>query len=71
MDGIGQTKVKFDNERLIVSAYTGVLMCDFADLQKFIEEKLGRPAWTHELASPQVQKEIRAATKSDFMALCG
>lgn len=58
------------HERLVVSAYAGVLMCDFADLHKFIEERLGRPVWTHELADSKVQEEIKAATKSDFMALC-
>lgn len=46
-------------ERIIVSAYTGVLMCNFADMQKYIEEKLGRPVWTHELADKAVWDEIK------------
>lgn len=29
-------------EKLIVSAYTGVLMTDFSDLYEFIEEKIGK-----------------------------
>ena len=58
-------------ERIIVSAYTGVLMCDFTDVQEYIEKKLGRPVWTHEMAQYGVSKEIEAATKSDFLALCG
>lgn len=37
-------------EKCVVSAYTGVLMCDFADLHQYIEQLLGRPVWTHELA---------------------
>lgn len=37
-------------ERIIVSAYTGYLMCDFPDMHKYIEDKLGRPVWTHEMA---------------------
>lgn len=37
-------------EKVIVSAYTGVLMCDFADLHEYIEKIMGRPVWTHELA---------------------
>lgn len=57
-------------ECLIVSAYTGYLMCDFDDLHKFIEEKLGEPVWTHELADKSVQNRIREAVKPDFMALC-
>ena len=37
-------------EKVVISAYTGVLMCDFDDLHKYIEDKLGRPVWTHELS---------------------
>lgn len=57
-------------ERIIVSAYTGFLMCDFNDMHKYIEEKLGRPVWTHELADKNVLAEIREKCKSDFLALC-
>lgn len=46
-------------------------MCDFSDVHKYIEEKLGRPVWTHEMASYNVQDEIKNSVKSDFLALCG
>ena len=58
-------------ERLIVSAYTGVLMTDMGDLHDFIEEKLGRPVYTHELADELVVKELKKAVKKDFLKLCG
>ena len=58
-------------ERIIVSAYTGFLMCDFDDLHKYIEEKVGRPVWTHELADAEIQSEIREKCKNDFLSLCG
>lgn len=57
-------------EKIVVSAYTGILMCDFDDLHQYIEEKLGMPVWTHELASSEVQDEIKKKTKADFLALC-
>ena len=59
------------DERIIVSAYTGILMCSFADLHDYIEKKLGRGVWTHEMADENVQKEIKEKTKEDFLALCG
>lgn len=37
-------------ERVIVSAYTGFLMCNFGDMHEYIEKIMGRPVWTHELA---------------------
>ena len=57
-------------EKLIVSAYTGVLMTNFGDLHKFIEEQLGRPVFTHELASEAVQQELQDKLKPKFLALC-
>lgn len=57
-------------EKIIVSAYTGYLMCNFSDMHEYIEKKLGRPVWTHELASKKIMEEIREATKSDFLKLC-
>lgn len=57
-------------EKLIVSAYTGTLMTDFVDLHEFIEKKLGRPVWTHELANKLVVDEIKEAVKEDFLKLC-
>lgn len=57
-------------EKLIVSAYTGILMTDFSDLHEFIEEKLGRPVLTHELADKAVMNEIKETVKEDFFKLC-
>lgn len=57
-------------ECVIVSAYTGVLMCDFVDMQNYISEKLGEPIWTHELANKAVLDKIKASVKPDFLALC-
>ena len=57
-------------ERIIISAYTGYLMCDFTSMHKYIEEKLGRPIWTHEFASEKIMEEIREKVKPDFLKLC-
>lgn len=66
VEGVKMTK----EERIIVSAYTGYLMCDMHDVHKYIERKLGRPVWTHELASEHIQEEIKQKTKNDFLSLC-
>lgn len=57
-------------EKIIASAFTGILMCDFSDVHKYIEEKLGRPVWTHELADKRVWDEIKEKTEEDFMGIC-
>ena len=58
-------------EKIIVSAYTGFLMCDWSSVHKYIEEKMGRPVWTHELADRNLIAALRERMKPDFLALCG
>lgn len=56
-------------EKVIISAYTGVLLCDFHLMHEYIEKKLGRPVWTHELADKKVWEEIKNATRADLMEI--
>lgn len=57
-------------EKVIVSAYTRILMCDFPSVHAYIEEILGRPVWTHEFASGELWDEIKEKTKPDFIRIC-
>lgn len=57
-------------EKIIVSAYTGVLMCDFHDLHEYIQKKFGRPVFTHELADKGIQKEVEEKSKEEFLEIC-
>ncbi|MBQ6627943.1 MAG: hypothetical protein IJH65_03925 [Methanobrevibacter sp.] len=62
-----------DKEKAIVMAYTGIAMLvgdKFDIFHQYIEEKMGRPIWSHELASKEVWEEIKEATKEDFNRLC-
>lgn len=57
------------DEAAIVSAYTGVMLGKFSDMQAYAERVMGRPVWTHEFASERVVEELKAACRPDFMAL--
>lgn len=62
-----------DREKAIVMAYTGTTMLTgekFSIFHKYIEDILGRPVWTHELADRSVWEEIKEKSKSDFLELC-
>ena len=62
-----------DHEKAIVTAYTGITMLagdKFQIFHKYIEDLLGRPVWTHELADPAVWEEIKEKSKKDFLDLC-
>lgn len=54
------------HEKVVLSAYTGILMCDFSEVHKYIEKLLGRPVWMHELASEALWSEIKEKAKPDF-----
>lgn len=57
-------------EAIVVSAYTGYCICNFADVHEYIEKKLGRPVWTHEFADKNIWEEIREKVRPDFVRLC-
>ena len=48
-------------ETILLSAYTGFMLApDFGELQKFCEEALGRPVWTHDFADKKIFEDLRA-----------
>jgi HEPN domain-containing protein len=58
-------------ECAIIMAYTGVCMLageNFSIFLNYVEEKLGRPVYTHEL--PELADEIKEKTERDFLKLC-
>lgn len=54
----------------IISAYTGILCGKWEDTHEYIEEKMGRSVWTHELADRSMWESIKEASKCDFVAIC-
>ena len=62
-----------DREKAIIMAFTGVAMLTgkkFSIFHKYIEDLLGRPVQTIELAFDNVAQEIKDKSKADFLNLC-
>ena len=57
------------HEKVVLSAYTGILMCDMSEVHQYIEKLLGRPVWTHELASGALWEQIKGKAKPDFLKI--
>lgn len=57
------------HEKVVLSAYTGILMCDMSAVHKYIEKLLNRPVWTHELASEALWETIKDKAKPDFLKI--
>lgn len=59
------------DQAIVISAYTGIMCCNFSDMHAEVEKRLGRPIFTHEFASKRLfDHEIKPAFKDDFLALC-
>ncbi len=54
-------------EAAIISAYTGYLIGNFAEVHKYAEEKFGHPIWTHQF--PSLADRLRELSKKDFIAI--
>ena len=58
------------HEAVVISAFTGISMCEFSAIHEYIGKVLGRPVWTHELVYDEVWTEIKEASEEDFLAIC-
>ena len=57
-------------ERLIVTAYTGVMMVEEDEFYDYLEQLMGRPILAKELSSEDFANSVIDAVKDDFMKLC-
>lgn len=60
-------------ECAIVMAYTGTVMLTGDNLTiyyKYLNDIMGRPVYTHELAFKEIQKQIKEKSMDDFLKLC-
>jgi hypothetical protein len=56
-------------EAAIVSAYTGFLCGNFADMHEYVEEVFGYPIFTHQFGDKEFFDQIHEKTKNDFINL--
>ena len=57
-------------EKLIVTAYTGVLMVDWNDFLDYAEKLLNRPILAKETETEEFAEAIMTAVADDFAKLC-
>lgn len=59
------------NEKLVLTAYTGILMCDFSEFHEYAEKLLGRPVQSLEMATNSFWEAMKEKTKDEFMKIIG
>ena len=53
-------------EAIAISAYTGFCFAPFAEIHQFIDEVLGRPVFTHELARDDIWDDVRKSMQKNL-----
>ena len=53
-------------EAIAISAYTGFCFAPFDEIHQFIEEVLGRPVFTHELARDDIWDDVRKSMQKNL-----
>lgn len=56
-------------EAAIVTAYTGILIGEFSDFHKYVEEIMRRPVFTHEMGDKKTVDRIKGLAKPDFVSI--
>ena len=54
---------------IVLTGYTGLLMCNFSDFHEDVEARLKRPVFTHEFGDIELLQELKSIYKSDFLSL--
>jgi hypothetical protein len=56
-------------QAIIITGYTNILCCPFGEFHEAVENRLGRPVYTHEFASKDLQTKIKEVFRSDFIKM--
>ena len=57
-------------QAVVISVYTGTTACDFEFIHEYIEELMGRPVFTHELAGDEINEELKKRSRGEFLSIC-
>lgn len=55
---------------IILTGFTGIVMCKVSDFHQDVEKRLGRPIFTHEFADKELWETIKEIYRKDFENLC-
>jgi hypothetical protein len=57
------------HEAAVMTAFTGILIGSFSDFHDYTEKLLCMPIFTHQFGSSSFAKEIKEASRTDFIAI--
>lgn len=57
------------HEAAVISAYTGIAVCDFSAIQEYAESLFDRHVSRHDFASIETMEEFKRLAEPDFIKL--
>lgn len=54
---------------IILTGFTGMMLCKMDDFHKDVEKRLGRPIFTHEFGDRMLKLRIKETYRKDFESL--
>ena len=57
-------------QAIILTGFTKMTCCPFADFHEDVEKRLGYPVFTHQFGSEDFMSKIKEIYRKDFSELC-
>lgn len=58
-------------QAVVLTGYTGILMCSFTEFHADVETRLQRPIFTHQFGDDKFAQQIKEMYEEEFMTLIG
>lgn len=56
-------------QAIVITGFTGIVACSFADFHADVERRLGRSVFTHEFATNTFMEEVKDLYYKDFLSM--
>ena len=57
-------------EKIIVTAYTGILMCDLEEIYEYAKECENKNIFTHDFANKNLWERLKKYSREEFLEIC-
>lgn len=56
-------------QAIVLSGFTGILMCHFSELHQDVEKRMKHPVFTHQFGDEEFSEKVKQLYRDDFVAL--
>jgi hypothetical protein len=56
-------------QAVVLTGYTGILMCSFSEYHADVEARLGYPVFTHQFGDEEFTKKLKEIYQEEFLSL--